>query len=159
MREHRRAWRSLGAAAAPLVLAGGLAGLNPAAASAAPAASAVPAASCQDWTGLQPPNPGTADNELQGVTVVSACNAWAVGLEFSAGSVPEPLIDHWNGSSWKVADSPVLAGRGAKLLSVSAVSASNIWAVGGVTDLNSVETTLILHWNGKKWTQVGGANP
>lgn len=156
MRKHRRAWRSLGAAAAPLVLAGGLAGLTPGAAS---AASAAPAASCQNWTGLQPPNPGTADNELQGVTIPAACNAWAVGFWFSAGSAPEPLIDHWNGSSWKVMDSPVLGSRGARLLSVSAVSASNVWAVGGITDLNDVEKVLILHWNGSKWQQVGGANP
>jgi hypothetical protein len=145
--------------AAPLVLTGGLAGLAPGVASAAPATSAAPAASCQNWTGLQPPNPGTADNELEGVAVASACNAWAVGLEFSAGSSPEPLIEHWNGSSWKVSPSPVLPGRGAKLLGVSAVSASNIWAVGGVTDLNGIEKTLIEHWNGKKWTQVGGSNP
>jgi hypothetical protein len=166
MRRYRLAWRSLGAAATPLVLAGGLAGLAPVAAAAAPAtaaAGAVPAAaaaSCQSWTaGLQPPSPGSADNELHGVTMVSGCNAWAVGFEFSAGSSPEPLIERWNGSSWKVATGPVLGGRGGRLFSVSAISATNIWAVGGVTDLNDVETTLIEHWDGKKWRQVGGANP
>src|SRR5690242_17532698 len=38
-------------------------------------ASATP---CESWGGM-PPDSGSGDNELLGVTATSACNAWAVG--------------------------------------------------------------------------------
>jgi photosystem II stability/assembly factor-like uncharacterized protein len=59
--------------------------------------------------------------------------------------VPKPLILRWNGSGWKQAPSPSLAGG---LSSVAATSSSSAWAVG--TDGNP----LIEHWNGTKWAKV-----
>src|SRR5437763_12048710 len=112
------------AAAAPLLLVGVLTGLGPASASAA----AVSTPGCS-WAGVQPPNPGFVNNQLKGVAMVSACNIWAVGKSLSAGSATQTLIEHWNGTSWKVvpSDSP---GTGSNELdSVRAVSATNIWAV------------------------------
>src|SRR5690349_19115304 len=88
-------------AAVPLMLAGALTGLGPA--SASPAAVSTPSCS---WTGIQPPNPGFVGNELKGVAAVTACNIWAVGQSFSAGSAPQTLIEHWNGTTWKVVNSP-----------------------------------------------------
>jgi hypothetical protein len=64
-----RGRRFVGVLAGPVMLADLLAGLSPVSASAA--------ASCQGWTGLQPPNPGATGNVLQGTAVLSACNAWA----------------------------------------------------------------------------------
>ena len=105
------------ALAAPLLLAGGLTAAGPAAS----------AASCQNWTGVPPPSPGTAGNVLDGVAMVSACDAWAVG--FSDGAA-QTLAEHWNGSSWAVVPSPNPGSTFNTLTSVRAVSATDIWAVG-----------------------------
>jgi hypothetical protein len=56
---------------------------------------------CRTWGGAQPPNVGTLDNTLLGVAVVSSCNAWAVG-RYLDGANNETLIEHWNGSAWKI---------------------------------------------------------
>ena len=96
------------------------------------------------WTMQDSPNPGglTGDNYLLSVTGVSASDAWAVGY-YDNGSSQQTLIEHWNGTVWKVQTSPALDGQ---LSGVSAVSASDAWAVGDGPD-----GTLIEHWNGTAW--------
>lgn len=79
-------------------LAGGMTAVGPAAAM---------ASTCQSWVAAQPPSPGSSSNHLNGVTVVSPCDAWAVGSYTSSGSSREQnLVEHWNGASWKVVPSP-----------------------------------------------------
>ena len=136
------------ALAAPLMLAGALAG---------PWQATASAAVCQGWTYGQPPSPGTADNELNGVTVLSACDAWAVGTTRSSG-VSQTLIEHWDGSSWTVVPSPSPGTTGNGLASVNAVSPSNIWAVGAFS-ASAADRTLILHWDGTSWAQVPSPSP
>ena len=136
------------ALAAPLMLAGALAG---------PWQATASAAVCQGWTYGQPPSPGTADNELNGVTVLSACDAWAVGTTRSSG-VCQTLIEHWDGSSWTVVPSPSPGTTGNGLASVNAVSPSNIWAVGAFS-ASAADRTLILHWDGTSWAQVPSPSP
>ena len=139
-------WRSqryLGTLAAPLMLVGALAGLGP-------DTAATATTPCESWAGTQPPSPGTADNGLSGVTVLSACNAWAVGAA-DGGSGNQALIEHWNGATWTVTPSPSL-GVSSTLLGVHAVSPVSIWAVGNFENGNGVQP-LILHWDGTAWTQ------
>ena len=78
--------------------------------------------------------PGAADTWLVDVSALTPKNVWAVGW----GASNMPLIEHYNGTAWKVVSAPGSGG----LTSVRAVSASNIWAVGG----DQVE-----HYNGKAW--------
>jgi hypothetical protein len=128
-----------GLTAAAAVLACGAAGL--AAGPAAQAATAAPPA------------------QLEGVSAVSASDAWAVGYTNNITTdIPSPLTLRWNGTSWATVASPSFAG-GAELLGVSAVSASDAWAVG--EDVNSAgdTETLTLHWNGTKWAQVASPDP
>jgi hypothetical protein len=88
--------------------------------------------------------------QLNGVTAISANNAWAVGYYWSGdtGTSPVTLILHWNGTSWSRVASPSPV-TGDELAGVSATSPSNAWAVGG-----SSGVPLILHWNGTRWSQV-----
>src|SRR5215470_10495718 len=130
------AGRTFTAVAALLVMAGVFAGTGPAAAS---------AAGCQAWTGAQPPSPGTMDNTLNSVTVLSPCDAWAAGFDLSAGAF-QTLIEHWNGSSWAPVDSPDPGSGNNFLNSVRAASPASVWAVGSFSDGTSSKT-LILHWN------------
>jgi hypothetical protein len=140
--------RMAGAVALPLALA--LAGtLAPAQAGAAPAG-------CQSWTGTQPPNPGPTSNALRGVTVLSACDVWAVGSFVDAQGVEHALTEHWNGASWTVVHAPDQGNTDNVLSGVRAASATNIWAVGFSDDgPSSPEKTLILRWDGKHWSRQG----
>src|SRR5260370_42569672 len=92
------AGRALRLLAASLVVTGVLAG---------PGSAGASGSTCQNWTGVPPPNPGTFANSLNGVAVVSACGAWAVG-SYNNGTPPGPqtLIEHWNGPAWTVGGSP-----------------------------------------------------
>lgn len=128
--------------AATLVLTGMLSGLGSAAAR---------AATCETWSGTQPPSPGTSDNTLFSTTVLSPCDAWAVGFDFSGGA-NQTLIEHWNGSAWKVVPSPDPGSANNFLTSVRAISPASVWAVGGYSD-GSVTKALILHWDGHSWGQ------
>jgi hypothetical protein len=125
--------------------------LTPVAITAASPAAAW-AGTCQSWVGGQPPSPDASANQLNAVTVISPCDTWAVGSDGEGN-----MIEHWNGGSWKVVRSPQPA-AGSFLDSVAAVSASNIWAVGGSFS-GTGERDLILHWNGHQWTRVPCPSP
>ena len=92
-----------------LLLAGAVIGIRPNPALAVVSAPA-PAATCGAWSGPQPPSPGTEDNNLNGVAVLSPCNAWAVGFYLDSGGKDQTLTEHWNGSTWTVVPSPNVAG-------------------------------------------------
>src|SRR6266705_3222898 len=108
----RPAPRALRVLAMALIVTGTLAGIGSASAR---------AAGCQSWTGGQPPSPGSTDSRFRGVTVLSACNAWAVGSQIGAGQ-SQTLIEHWNGSSWAVVPSPDPGGSFNLLSGVRAAS-------------------------------------
>src|SRR5712691_2904341 len=141
--------RIFGALAAPLVTAGLLIGSGPTAAS---------ASACQSGTGVQPPSPDTISNVLEGVTVLSSCDAWAVGFGAGGNGANQILIEHWDGSAWTVVPSLGPGSAGNVLSSVRAVSRTSIWAVGHYA--NGIgNQTLILHWNGTAWKQVPSPDP
>src|SRR5437763_500867 len=75
------------------------------------------------------------------------------------GAVPplagaSALIEHGNGTSWKVVPSHA-PGTDSSLRAVAAASATNIWTVGStfVPDAGTL-VPLILHWNGSRWSAV-----
>jgi hypothetical protein len=77
-----------------------------------------------------------------GVAATSTTDAWGVGYT-KLGSA----IDHWNGTSWKVA---LRTTRG-PLLSVAASAPTDVWAVGSGRSQSGPATA---HWNGTTWTQT-----
>ena len=111
----------------------------------------------KSWARVPSPNPGTY-NQVWSVAATSASNAWAVGFS-DTESVFSTLILHWNGKAWSHVASPTPANGGLGLYGVTATSASNAWAVG-YTEIGAAGfKTLILHWNGKAWTQVPSPDP
>jgi hypothetical protein len=98
----------------------------------------------------------TTLNELSAISVVSARNIWAVGDH--GGPAPEkrrPLIEHWNGSSWHITPSPDLGSGDHFLTGVTAVSPSDVWAVGWTgIDSYEIDTPIAEHWNGSVWSVV-----
>ena len=115
---------------------------------AAPVAAA--ALTCGTWSIVSSPSPGARSNALLAVAAVATDDIWAVGNTANNSSPMQTLIEHWDGSSWTVVSSPNGGPGNNTLFSVSAVSASDIWAVGDHSDAQ----TLIEHWDGTSWTVV-----
>jgi hypothetical protein len=85
---------------------------------------------------------------------------WAVGHFRNSGGPFQTLIEHWNGSQWKVIPSPNVLASDNSLRGVAAVSANNIWAVGWYFNTNSgTLQTLIEHYNGSAWSLFFTMNP
>jgi len=110
------------------------------------------------WQIVSSPNPGSAENFLQGVTAVSATNIWTVGNYANSNGINQTLIEHWNGTNWQVVASPSPGSSNNQLYGVTVVSATNIWTVGNYTNSNGINQTLIEHWNGTNWQIVSSPN-
>jgi hypothetical protein len=119
------------------------------------AAAAVSGPGCDLVPSPSPP----ADSLLGGVAVWSRTDAWAVGRSRGADEVIRALIEHWNGTAWRVTANPAV-GQSSELSGVAMVSAGNAWAVGsyGGASLNG-DRALIEHWNGRSWTRVPSPHP
>jgi AAA ATPase-like protein len=108
------------------------------------------------WTKTTTPSPGgdSGFTLLSGVTAISPANAWAVG--YSATSLSsgtgQPLVLHWNGTNWQQVASPSPGGTASLTfpVSVHAISADNVWAVGYYSTAGG-QDSLILHWTGTAW--------
>ena len=114
------------------------------------------------WSRVRSPDPGAACNYLEGVSVTSATDAWAVGQSCTfAVNTCHTLILHWNGTAWsKVASPSPGTGGFDPLTAVSADSAADAWAVGYycTTDSCTIRHTLTLHWNGTAWSRIASPN-
>lgn len=109
---------------------------------------------CGPWSVVASPNVGTSTNFLSGVAAITAKNVWAVGSEGN-GHGGLTLVEHWNGSKWKVVASPNVKGSLSDSLSgVAAIAANNVWAVGNYFDASNNQHPLIEHWNGTSWSIV-----
>jgi len=100
--------------------------------------------------------------QLLAVSALSATDAWAVGdLDTGGPAGLHTLAVHWNGTSWArvPAPSPGNGISGSTLSGVSAVSASDAWAVGGYETSAKVFKTLAVHWDGSRWSQVPSPSP
>jgi hypothetical protein len=113
------------------------------------------------WKRVPSANPSSTGNLLNGVSVSSATNAWAVGDYFNGAGIAQTLIEHWNGTAWKRVPSanPGGASRSNILNGVAAVSGAGAWAVGDYSNSANADKTLIEHWNGTAWQQVPSPNP
>jgi hypothetical protein len=105
---------------------------------------------------------GGRAGELYGVAAASATDAWAVG-EACAPScisgVARALLEHWNGSTWTAVPLPRL-GTQSLLQGITAVSASDAWATGAYAGRGSSGArSLILHWNGIRWSVTPSPDP
>jgi hypothetical protein len=113
----------------------------------------------QDWSIVPSPNAGSDPNFLGAVAAVSSKDAWAVGRYYH-GPNQLTLIERWDGTGWKRVISPNPApGVGANALSgIAAISANDIWAVGGYNVGDYRDKNLTMHWNGRLWQIVYSPN-
>jgi hypothetical protein len=111
------------------------------------------------WSIVNSPNPiimvGQA-RQLDGVACTSASDCWAVGYYVNNSGLDQTLIERWDGASWAIVSSPNAGGGYNFLSSVTCMSASDCWAVGGY-DHNDYKT-LIERWDGTSWAIVSSPN-
>lgn len=99
------------------------------------------------WRQVPSPTLGSKhESLLMGVVAIGPHNAWAVG-SYPGTSGELPLTEHWDGKSWRVVAAPSTSSFNL-LQAVSAVSATDVWAVG----LDGPGKTLAEHWDGHSWT-------
>jgi hypothetical protein len=111
------------------------------------------------WRIVSTPNVGIGDNVLNGVSGSASTDVWEVGY-YSFGTWKRTLIEHWNGARWSIVPSPNTNKRLNQLNSVAVISPSSAWAVGSASSGNAPDqTTLILRWNGTRWTIVPSPSP
>src|SRR4051794_21768822 len=119
---------------------------------------------CRPWSATIPPFPPQSPNtRLRGVAAVSANDVWAVGFTLQPPDEDAPiltLIEHWDGKSWQIIESPSPQPTGNNdLFSVAAVNANDVWAVGfsgatpGARGFANGQT-LIEHWDGTGWQVI-----
>jgi hypothetical protein len=104
------------------------------------------------------PNSSTL-NYLNGVTAVSAKDVWAVG-----GSFSKPLIEHWDGATWRIVPDASPDNAQGTPTAISAASATDIWTVGsglsnGQRGCGLDNSILVEHWNGSRWSNVPFPKP
>jgi hypothetical protein len=110
------------------------------------------------WNTSDSANKSKTENELFAVSAVSTNDIWAVGI-YQKGNVPgKSLIEHWNGTSWQISPSPNVKGVENVLVSVSAISTNDVWAIGYTEQNLSNYQTLTEHWDGTKWSIIASPN-
>lgn len=116
----------------------------------------------EHWTGTQwqvvtsPNVKGSLSDSLSGIVAITANNIWEVGSYNNSANNSQTLIEHWNGSGWSIVSSPNVSSVANSLAAISAVSATDMWAVGSVSG-NSGFQMLVEHWNGTKWSIVSSS--
>lgn len=121
------------------------------------------------WNGTRWAVTTTPAGVLLGVAAISPADAWVVGTDLTPNGGSKTLTLHWDGTSWTRVPAPDPPARipdppapipdpptnppDNVLNGVSAVSASDVWAVGYHQDAIGNRYTLILHWDGTAWTR------
>lgn len=95
---------------------------------------------------------------LHAIDIAGGGNIWG------AGNHSDPWITHWDGASWAEVPSGLIGQSSNYLHGIEAVSANDIWAVGGYHKARHIEAgtevirTLVQHWDGADWSIVGSPN-
>jgi hypothetical protein len=108
---------------------------------------------------VEPPD-GVYDDVLNAVSGISPNDVWAVGNVCCypgnrSHSYNHALIEHWNGSRWKIKPFAKDEPGDSYLNGVAEVSQNDVWAVGtGLFPSSQFLQPLFEHWNGRKWRVV-----
>jgi hypothetical protein len=102
-------------------------------------------------------------NNLTGVTAIATNDVWASGYETESSGLDVPYVLHWDGTNWSLIKTPNAGASqgtgGSSLFAITALSASDVWAVGHSQNGNGTITTLTEQFNGSTWSVVASPNP
>lgn len=112
------------------------------------------------WSVVPTPKVKTNDNAaLNGIVALASNNIFAVGYQPASNGAVLTLIEHWDGTSWKLVSSPNANGTGNVLTSVTANGPNDIWAVGDIVAPSTPILTLVEHFDGNTWTIIPSPSP
>ena len=106
------------------------------------------------WDEVPAPDPGPQFLDLDGVTTISATDAWAVGVHDVTGGRWQTLTMHWDGAEWSIVDSQSPDPQLNRLLGVSALPSGDAWAVGWTFNSGS----LALRRTDADWVRIATVN-
>lgn len=103
---------------------------------------------------------GSPYNGLYGIAAVGPDDIWASGYENvnRQGKNGSALVEHWNGSTWSLVDSPV-AGSATTLYGLAARSSADVWGVGYTDNAQTEFFPVSEHWDGVRWSVVQTPDP
>jgi hypothetical protein len=106
------------------------------------------------WHVVRIPEPGAEGNILYGVAAISNRDVWGVGGQRDVNGVWHPLVEHWNGTTWRIGHFPTTTNAGSELLyAVSAATGSDVYAVGQ-DGTGFPERIVIGHFHAHGWSLV-----
>lgn len=119
----------------------------------------------EHWDGTQwsvVPSPNLSsdrDSQLFNVAAASSMDVWAVGTGGSGTHSPQNITMRWDGNLWRwsIVPSPNPGLADNVLHGVTALSSSDVWAVGKIGTYR--DETLTEHWDGTQWTWIPSASP
>lgn len=110
------------------------------------------------WAAVSSPTVGADNVTLTSVSTISSNDVWAVGYVQPTSGPYQPLIEHWDGSSWSIVTCPNPDPANAVILhSVAAAAANDVWAVG--EDDGTHVSAAVEHWDGTGWSIVSMPAP
>jgi hypothetical protein len=123
------------------------------------AADAPARGSCGRWRAVAVPASDGADRFLFGVAASSGHDAWAVGSTRRPGAASRTLALHWDGEAWRTVATPAAGPGDAFLNAIAVLSPTDAWAGGFARGPDEIARTLVMHWDGRRWSIVGSPNP
>jgi len=91
---------------------------------------------------------------LTSVASISRTDAWAVGWRQDGTNGDFSLIEHWDGTGWRVVPGAHDDAEYPILRDIAAVSSTDIWAVG-----SDAAGPMAEHWDGVAWRMVRPPSP
>jgi hypothetical protein len=112
------------------------------------------------WVSTPIPNAGPNFNTLFGVSSAQH-RAWAVGVHLNSDFKTRGLVESWDPASaaWQVVRVPQPGAERDLFFGTSALSDSDVWAVGEQQGSDGKFGSLIEHWNGGQWQVVSSPDP
>lgn len=95
------------------------------------------------WSIVPSSNLGTRRDVLTSVSCASGTDCWAAGVASNNDVDHDPLMEHWDGSSWNVVSVPAKGTNVNALAGVTCGPTSDCWTVGHFLDAGNTGHTLI----------------
>jgi hypothetical protein len=103
--------------------------------------------------------PSGSSNHLFGVSAATPTDVWAVGY-WGHPEPHQPLIEHWDGTSWRIQQAAPGPGEVNILSAVSAASSTEVWAVGESSNPPAAGyRPFTQHWDGTAWSYQKAPSP
>jgi len=114
------------------------------------------------WSQVALPDAGFSPGAGQSLSATSPSDIWLAGTTISpsAGTTTAEAL-HYNGATWSVVPMAQPGTSTPSIQAVTAISATDAWAVGEDIGATSAigGSTLIEHWNGSGWSIVPSPTP